>query len=152
MQRVRARLAEWVALALALFVSSITTPRAGLYFHHHAGGEHLHVHLDGNDTAHDDAHHRHDHDAAAAHHHHHHAHHHTFGVGRAAPSGPGIEAPDDDGTGHWHAQDFFHRAVPPIIFAAHHRDDASVIHIWPKHSLVDRPTLPVRVRGPPRTA
>jgi hypothetical protein len=63
-----------------------------------------------------------------------------------------IEAPDDDGTGHWHSQDFFHRAVSPVVLAAQHGEDVEVIYALPKRAVVDRPSLPIRVRGPPGSA
>lgn len=151
MQRMRARLAEWAALALALFLSSIATPRAGLYFHHHASGDHLHVHLDGED--HDGGHdHHHDHDVGDPHHHHHHAQHHRTHLAGCTANGPVIEAADDDGTGHWHSQDFFHRAVSPAVFAGQHAESVQVVHVLPKRPVVDRLALPIRVRGPPHAA
>ncbi len=39
---------------LGLFVGTSLVPRAGLYHHHHAGGEHEHVHPWGTDVVHDD--------------------------------------------------------------------------------------------------
>lgn len=137
MQRVRARLAAWAALALALFVSSITTPRAGLYFHRHASGDHAHVHLDGEDHAHNEGEPQH--------------HHHTH-LARAAAHGPVIEAPDGDDTGHWHSQDFFHRAVAPAVPVAQHGEPVALVHTRRALAIVDRPALPVRVRGPPHSA
>ena len=147
MQRVRARLAEWAALALTLFVSSIATPRAGIYFHHHAGGDQLHVHLDGEDHDRDDHH-----DADEPQHHHHHAHHNNIHLAGAAADDPVVAAPDDDDPGHWHSQDVFQRAVAPALFAAQHGEAVAVVHALPKRAVVDRPALPIRVRGPPRPA
>ena len=143
MQRGRARLLGWAALALAL--STFTTPHAGLYFHHHAGGDHAHVHLDGEDHDHDQ-----DHDAVEPHGRHDHEHHSR--LARAAANGPAIEAPDDDGTGHWHSQDFFQRAVSPAVFVVQHSEAVGVVQDPPERAPVDRPALPGRARGPPHTA
>jgi hypothetical protein len=138
MQQVRTRLATWAGLALALFVWSIATPRAGLYFHLHAGGDHRHVHVDGED---------HDHAGGDPHHHDHHAH-----LADDSANQPAIEAPDDDGTGHWHSRDFFQRAVTPAVVAARHAEAVEVVRARPERARVDRPALPTRARGPPRTA
>jgi hypothetical protein len=142
MRRVRARLTEWSVLALALFASSVATPRAGLYFHHHAGGDHLHVHLDDGD-------HDHDHDATEQQHHDHHHHGH---LAQAAANSPAIAVPDGDGTGHWHSREVFHRAVAPALFTGHYRETVHVAPSLPEPAAVDRPALPIRVRGPPRPA
>ena len=138
MQRVRVRLAAWAALAVGLFVSAIATPRAGLYFHLHAGGDHRHVHVDGED---------HEHVDGEPHHHEHHAHRADDTANR-----PAIEAPDDAGTGHWHSQDFFQRAVTPAVVAARQAEAVEVVRARPELARVDRPALPIRVRGPPHTA
>jgi hypothetical protein len=143
MRQVRARLGEWTALALVLSIASFVTPRAGLYFHHHTGGDHLHVHLD------EDGH---DHHHIGTPHHGHHHHRHHVHVAHATASGPGIETPDDDGTGHWHSQDVFQRAVSPAVKAANHSEAVRVLATRPAWAAVDRPALPVRVRGPPLPA
>lgn len=134
---------------LALFVASIATPRAGLVYHVHAGGEHFHVHAEDIEVA---PHDHHDHDAGDPHHHHHHVHHDQTHLAGCTANGPVIEAADDDGTGHWHSQDLFQRAVSPAVFAGQHAESVQVVHVLPKRPVVYRPALPIRVRGPPRTA
>lgn len=134
MQRVRGRLQQWDALALALCLSSFTTPRAALYFHHHTRGDHVHVHADDSD-----------HDGIDG------PHSHTH-VAKTAGNGPEIEAPDDDGTGHWHLREFFHRAVAPAVAGAQHVERIEIVGPLPERSGGDRPALPDRVRGPPLPA
>lgn len=144
MKRVRRQLAEWTPLTIALFVASIVSPRAGLYFHHHAGGDHAHVH------AADDDDHDHDvvrHDDHLASHHHHHDH-----LIAEAEEEPEIEAPDHDETGHWHSQNRFHRAVAPVPGAADRIQLVQFVHALPEHRAVDRPALPAHARGPPLAA
>jgi len=139
MQRLRARLGLWTTPALLLFVGTTTIPRVGLYFHHHSGGDHLHVHAD------DD----HDHDAIDAPHGD--AHHHSH-LTRIAPTVPEIEIPDGDGTGHWHAQDFFQRATSPTVAPGPHDTSLRPAPAPPAATSVDQPTLVARVRGPPLRA
>ncbi|HXQ22105.1 MAG TPA: hypothetical protein VN812_10570 [Candidatus Acidoferrales bacterium] len=135
--------------ALALFVALTAIPRAGLIYHVHAGGEHFHVHAEDLEAA---AHEHYDHDAGDPHHHHHHAHHDRTHLAGCTANGPVIEAADGDGTGHWHSQNFFQRAVSPGVFAAQHAESVQVVQGSPEPAPVDRPALPIRVRGPPRTA
>jgi|SRR5579862_9541576 len=140
MQRLRARLECWTAPTLALFVSTALTPHTGLYFHHHVGGDHPHVHADGDAT---------DHHARAPHHQHTHHHADLTDTDRRVPS---IEAPDDDDTGHWHCQDFFQPTLAPAIGAAPHLEWAGAANAQAKLALIDPPTVSVRVRGPPHPA
>ncbi|MBI1817622.1 MAG: hypothetical protein HYR72_21810 [Deltaproteobacteria bacterium] len=137
MKRVRRQLNRWTPLVLALFLSAIAAPRAGLFLHHHADGDHAHIHADGDDHDAD-----HDHKLAAAH------HHHDLTVG-AAEDEPEIEAPDHDESGHWHAQNRFHRALAPALITV---DDVQLVARLRASSdapIVDRAALPARARGPP---
>jgi hypothetical protein len=80
------RLLRLAPLVAASFVAGVVVPRAPVWHHHHEGGEHAHVHLDGPSWDHDDDDdHDHDHD------HRHHAH----------DDGPGIEAPESADHVHW---------------------------------------------------
>lgn len=87
-----------VRLALALLlVCSLAAPRAPLYLHHHAGGEHAHVHAEavaGGLPSHDD---------------HGHRPHPTTGTGGRPAVTRGADAPD----GHVHHQQRYDAAVVP---------------------------------------
>jgi hypothetical protein len=90
------RLLRLAPLVAASFVAGVAVPRATVWRHHHEGGEHAHVHVEGppehhhhHDDDHDD-HHHHDHD-------HHHPHHHD----EQAPSGPGLTASAPGDHAHW---------------------------------------------------
>ncbi len=120
MRRIRAHLAQLGAITAALFALNVGVPRAALFYHSHAGGDHLHVHPDEDGAA---------ELIAELDEHHHHHHHHGHGDGGAAhehataaahqprvatsdPTAP-VALQHDGGptTGHWHRQDHFQRAL-----------------------------------------
>ena len=146
MRWLRAGLAQWTVLAIALLAGPIAAPRAALYFHHHAGGDHFHVHPDGD--AHDERQHHH-HGVESGH-----SEHHHHQLAETPVAGPAFEAPDDDddGMGHWHSQDVFQRAVAPAIKTVQPVEAIRVIPVGTDRLLAYRPALPVRARGPPSPA
>ena len=134
----RSRAGHLAPLVLALFVSGVAIPRPGLYFHVHAGGDHVHVHDE--DATH--VGHEHHHEAA-------HQHHHQDQLGRGAGVETELEAPEPADLGHWHTQHPFHRVVP-IVPALLIR--ASLITAVPAERVADVPASGVRfayARGPP---
>jgi hypothetical protein len=102
----------WSQVVLALFVGGNALPRPSLYAHHHAGGDHVHVHPWGEDVVAEASHH-HDEDDVAGHHHHHDA-------GRT--DGPVFDEPDGDHGVHVHWQAPFQHAArtqaPPVVRVA----------------------------------
>ena len=144
-----ARIRTLTPAVVALFVASTAAPRAALVYHVHAGGEHFHVHAEDIEVA---PHAHHDHDAGEPHHHHHHAHLDRTQLPRCTANGPVIEAADDDGVGHWHSQDLFQPTVAPAVIAVPCVAVIAIAALSPAHPGVDRPGLPVRVRGPPQAA
>jgi hypothetical protein len=152
MKRLRAHLTGFSSAVAALLVLTIAVPRAGLYYHEHVGGDRAHVHPEDEsgvaELLADYWQHRHGHD----HTHLAHAHHHLTSADPAHPSGSELERDDRPSTGHWHSQDFFQRAVAPALFAAQHAESVQVAEALPEPAPVDRPALPIRVRGPPRPA
>lgn len=137
MTKWRAQIRHLAPASTALFVFSLTLPRAGLVYHEHAGGEHFHVHAE--DGARDGAH---DH----RHHHHHHAQHaHTPPAAHQVE----LETTEPPDLGHWHTQSPFHRAISPvtpalirvpIVDRGHPTVDLGMGEIHPHRS---------RARGPP---
>lgn len=141
MNRVRARLVEWTPAALALFVATVATPRAGLFFHVHADGDHVHVHADGDG--------QHDHGAEPFHIHHDQHHDHVVAHDDEEPE---LEAPDHDETGHWHSQNRFQRALAPTPIGATGIQIIRRARPLPEYAAVDRPILCAHARGPPLAA
>ena len=95
MSRRRAWVGRSAPAVLALFVGTSALPRAGVYHHHHVGGEHAHVHAWGEDVV---------------EHHHDDEQHHDHGP---QPGRPGLEDADDGPLDHVHWQPPFQRAAPP---------------------------------------
>jgi len=80
--------------ALVFFLAAVAAPRPGVLVHHHAGGEHAHVHLDGDHVPPDD-----DHDAPPHQH------------GALRPGEAALEAPEGAETWHARWQHPFQRAA-----------------------------------------
>ena len=134
----RSRAGHLAPLVLALFVSGVAIPRPGLYFHVHAGGDHVHVHDEDATQVGHEYHHE-------AVHHHHHQDHLAGGAGVETE----LEEPEPADLGHWHAQNLFHRVVSiapaPLILA-------SLITAVPAEPVADAPESGGRfacARGPP---
>jgi hypothetical protein len=89
------RLRSRALAILALFAATNALPRPGLYAHHHAGGDHAHVHPWGEDAYGDDDDGDHDHDHAAA------------------DDRPGFEDADGDHGLHVHSQAPFQQSAKP---------------------------------------
>jgi hypothetical protein len=88
------RLRSRALAVLSLFAATNALPRPGLYAHHHAGGDHAHVHPWGEDAYADDDH---DHDHAHA----------------AVDDRPGFEDADGDHALHVHSQAPFQQSTKP---------------------------------------
>jgi hypothetical protein len=128
----RSTLRRLTPAAFAVFLVAGVVPRAALYSHRHAGGDHPHVHGDGHDT-----------------HVHSHAHPHTHRVAAPASGEPMLaDAPSDDGT-HVHWQSPFQRAtacpLPTLL-----RGESCVVHVAaePRQPHADE-LPPARSRAPP---
>jgi hypothetical protein len=153
---VREQIAAIAAAATALFLVTVGVPSAGMYYHEHSGGEHVHVHADEQSGLVEllaEYYHGHDHE----HEHHDRVHPHdrpTADGWSHRAAAPAAELEDDDGpvTGHWHQQDRFQRAVSLAAFTAQHAAPVHVAPAGPQPAPVDRPALPVRARGPPLPA
>jgi hypothetical protein len=127
---------------LGVFLVGGAVPRAGYFFHIHAGGEHFHVHDESGEAidehGHDDADH-HDHDVL-----------HPYG--RSGADEVQIEAPDPVARGHWHTQSPFHRVAPTAsVTLATSVRVSPVISARPSQHL-NRDRAPRRARGPPLRA
>jgi hypothetical protein len=143
----RSRLA---ALVAGCFAAAVSMPEVGLVVHHHAGGEHVHVHANLGEGPHhhgdeDHGHHHpadhHDHDHLEDHHdevEHHHDH-----------ADPGLSAAGARWAWHSHAAQPFHRVV---------RSEASTLpRPLPVTRLAGAPpaghpigaAIPTRSRAPP---
>jgi hypothetical protein len=149
MKRFRAQLAGFSPSVAALFALTIAVPHAGLYYHEHPGGERAHVHGEDESGLVEllaDYWHGHDHTHLA------HAHDQLTSADPAHPSRAELARDDGPSTGHWHSQDFFQRVLSPAVFAAQRAESVQVVPASPEPAPVDRPALPIRVRGPPRTA
>jgi hypothetical protein len=141
----------------ALFVLNIAVPRSGVFYHQHPGGEHAHVHTDDGSGLTDllqEYWHGHDH------HHDHPQHAHltneAYGTDPYGGSPHGvawsatIENDDGTGSGHWHEQQQFHRAVVAAVpFLAVGAPTSACAPIAPAlHTQVAAHER--RARGPPR--
>ncbi len=136
------RLVRLAPLVAACFVAGVAVPRATYWRHHHAGGEHAHVHeggpeRDDHDDDHDDDHHHHEQP------HHHHDHHHDH------DDGPGLHA-TDGGADHAHWQHPFLRVDRTRTVVVARIDRIA----WLPAIHAGEPAVPARPaqrsRGPPR--
>ena len=129
------RLRSRALAVLALFAATNALPRPGLYSHHHAGGDHAHVHPWGEDAYGGD-----DDDGD-------HAHAHALADDR-----PGLEDADGDHALHVHSQAPFQHTTKP---AGPSLEVTALVHF-----LLATPALPTGVepapsafaRGPPPSA
>jgi hypothetical protein len=126
---VRARARSRALLVLGLFLATNALPRAGLYVHPHAGGDHAHAHPWGADVgadAHGDAH-----------------------EPRAHDGGPGLEDADPGPAAHAHSQPPFQPTATPeaprALRATVVRGVAAVVR-QPERAA---PASPAFARGPP---
>jgi len=132
----RRRLRSWALVVLAPFLTGNALPRASVYAHHHAGGDHAHVHPWGEDAVVDD----HGDDRGHAH------------AGTHDDGSPGLEDPDDGHARHVHWQAPYQqtaRSEPPHLLCA-----AIVLRFAAESHLAAglEPTPPAIARGPPRSA
>lgn len=135
MRRWHKRFSHFTPAALALFVASIAVPRSALYFHVHAGGDHIHVH------DHDEEGPAHDHDLLDGHHHPHHA-----------DELPEIEAPESPELGHWHTQTPFHRVAPATVFRLASVQRIVLLPVAADLTFRGISAVCHHARGPPRSA
>jgi hypothetical protein len=142
-----------VLTVTALFVLNVAVPRAGVLYHQHPGGEHAHVHTDDGSGLTDlleeywhgyDHHHDHPQPAHLSD---------AYGTDPAGRSPHGVASAttieNDDGAGHWHEQQQFHRAVVAAVpFVAVGVPTGACAEIAPPlHTHVAAHEL--RARGPP---
>jgi hypothetical protein len=123
-----ATLRRLTPMAFAVFLVGGLVPRAALYSHRHAGGDHPHVHGDGHDA---------------------HVHPHTHHVVMPASSGPTLADADPDDGSHVHWQSPFQRATACPI-ATLLRGEACVAHATAEPCEPHADELPpARSRAPP---
>lgn len=140
MKRWRAWLSLCSAATLLAFIASIATPHTGLVFHTHPGGEHFHVHADLLAEP--------PHEHGPAHVHvHPHPHHDWLTV--SASNVPELQAADDDGEAHWHAQNPFHRVAPVAVATVFPPQAAGVVRAAPRVDAGSGAVPPSRARAPP---
>jgi hypothetical protein len=155
MKRVRAQLSGFVPAVAVLFALNVAAPSTGFFYHQHAGGDRAHVHADSDSVIaellaeywHERAHalgiaHR---DAQPA------PRHDDLSSGAPGSAGAALTVDDGSGTGHWHQQDRFHRAVvlaAPFIAAVTAAAFAPLRAPAPVELLA---ALDLRARGPPLT-
>jgi hypothetical protein len=140
MKQWRTRISCFTPATLGLFLASLTVFRPGLFFHTHAGGDHIHIH---DEEVGERA--KQDHHAPA---HGHHAHHHE--AAHHAPNLPVFEAPDDDDAlGHWHTQNPFHRLASVALQGVLHMERVGPAPV-PAHSdCIAAEVAASRARSPP---
>jgi len=141
MKRWRAYIRLYSPATLLVFIASVATPHTGLVFHTHAGGEHVHVHADL---------------LAESPHEHTHVHihpplHHDL-LAVSNPNLPELEAADDDGEAHWHAQNPFHRVAPVAFATVFPPQAAGAAPAAPRIDAASGAVPPSRARAPPRPA
>ncbi len=125
-------LRRFTPAALAFFVAATAAPRSGVLVHHHVGGEHTHIHVDGDEgTQHDDLrepHHRHD---------------------ALRPGETALEAPDALDTWHAHIRQPFQSAAPIALPQVARIETVGVLATCGPSVDPSFPPLPTRARAPP---
>jgi hypothetical protein len=154
MNRLHRRKARCTEIVLALFVTMVVSPRAGIIYHHHDGGDHEHVHPEDAFFASSDdllARH-HDHGQLAGKDHGEHAWHRHHQPPGPLPQGDvGIETPDPPDNAHFHWQSPFHRAArqsPPVL---DRQAFCAPITTTAAPACSEAPAFVVRARSPPRS-
>jgi hypothetical protein len=128
----RSSLRRLTPMAFAVFLAGGLVPRAALYTHHHAGGDHPHVHGDAHEA-----------------HVHPHVHPHPHRTVMPASGGPMLADADSDGGTHVHWQSPFQRATA-CPTATLLRGEACVAHATAEPREPHTGELPpARSRAPP---
>src|SRR5262245_3242645 len=134
-------MSRWTSLrrftqaVLASFIAAIAAPRAGLLVHHHVGGEHAHVHLDGDGGTEDH------HQGGPQHHH-----------DLPCPGETAVEAPDAVDAWHAHVQQPFQHVAPIALAHLAPIETLAALVAGASSVILSVPLLPTPARAPPLIA